>query len=189
MEISEIKEKLKIMLPEKRLIHSLNVVKESIKLSKIYNLNTGKCEIAALLHDCAKYLTKEQVNYYVEKYNIELDNMEKEDIALSHSIIGSYIVKYEFNINDEEILNGIRYHTTGRENMSLFEKIIFIADLIEEKRDFPGVNELREKTYSKKLDEALLISFNNTIKYVIDSDKLIHPRTIEARNYILKNKI
>jgi predicted HD superfamily hydrolase involved in NAD metabolism len=188
MEINEMKEKLKTMLPEKRLIHSLNVVKEAVKLSKIYEIDKNKAEIAALLHDCAKYLNKDQVNYYVDKYNIKLDDMEREDIALSHSIIGSYIAKHEFNIDDEEILNGIKYHTTGRENMSLFEKIIFMADLIEEGRKFPGLDELREKAYTKKLDEALLISFNNTIKYLIDIDKLIHPRTIKARNYILQNK-
>ncbi|HSQ34031.1 MAG TPA: HD domain-containing protein, partial [Peptostreptococcaceae bacterium] len=80
------------------------------------------------------------------------------------------------------------YHTTGRENMSLLEKIIYIADLIEEGRQYPGLDELREKAYNKELNEALLISFNNTIKHVIDSDKLIHPRTIKARNHILRNK-
>jgi predicted HD superfamily hydrolase involved in NAD metabolism len=188
MKIDEIKEKLKTMLPEKRLIHSLNVVKESIKLSKIYEIDEEKCIIAALLHDCAKYFTKEQVYYYVSEYNIDLDDMEEDDISLSHSIIGSYIAKYKFNIVDEEILNAIRYHTTGRENMSLLEKIIYIADLIEEGRKYLGLDKLREKAYNKELDEALLISFNNTIKYVIDIDKLIHPRTIKARNYILKNK-
>jgi predicted HD superfamily hydrolase involved in NAD metabolism len=188
MEINAMKEKLKTMLPEKRLIHSLNVVKESIKLSKLYNIDEEKCVLSALLHDCAKYLSEDEINYYVNKYNIKLDDMEKEDIALSHSAIGYYIAKHEFNINDEEILNGIRYHTTGRENMSLLEKIIYIADLIEEGRKYPGLDKLREKAYNKELDEALLISFNNTIKYVIDIDKLIHPRTIKARNYILRNK-
>lgn len=189
MEINEIKEKLKTMLPEKRLIHSLSVVDESIKLSKIYNLDSNKCIVASLLHDCAKYIDKDKINYYVDKYNIKLDDMERENLALSHSIIGSYIAKYEFNIDDDEILNAIKYHTTGNENMTLLEKVIFIADMIEEGRKYPGVDELRQKVYNKELDEALLISFNNTVKYVIDNNNLIHPRTIKARNYILKSLI
>ena len=70
--------------------------------------------------------------------------------------------------------------------MTLLDKIIYMADLIEEDRDFPRVDELRDLTYSGKIDEALLLSFNNTIKFVIDKNQLIHPRTVSARNYILR---
>ena len=83
----------------------------------------------------------------------------------------------------------IKYHTTGKEDMDIIEKIIYIADLIEEDRDFPGVEELRDLVYNKELDKALLISFNNTIKFVIDNNQLIHNRTVDARNYLIKNKI
>ena len=89
-------------------------------------------------------------------------------------------------IDDEDIINAVRYHTTGREDMTLLDKIIYMADLIEEDRDFPRVDELRNLSYSGKLDEALLLSFNNTIKFVIDKNQLIHPRTVSARNYILR---
>ena len=71
--------------------------------------------------------------------------------------------------------------------MSLLEKIIYMADLIEESRNFPNVDLLRNLSYSGKLDEALLISFDNTIKFVIDNKQLIHPRTVSARNYIMRN--
>ncbi len=106
-----------------------------------------------------------------------------------NSLIGSYIAKYEFGINDKDIINAIKYHTTGKEDMNLIEKIIYIADLIEEDRDFPGVEVLRDLVYNKQLDKALLISFNNTIKLVIDNNQLIHNRTVNARNYLIKNKI
>ena len=96
---------------------------------------------------------------------------------------------YPIGDNDKDIINAIKYHTTGKEDMDIIEKIIYIADLIEEDRDFPGVEELRDLVYNKELDKALLISFNNTIKFVIDNNQLIHNRTVDARNYLIKNKI
>lgn len=186
MDIKNIMTKLKVMLPEHRITHSEGVAKSAIKLSEIYGYDKEKAYLAAILHDCAKYLSKEEVEYYVEKYNINLDSYEKNNIALSHSIIGAVLAKNEFDIKDDEIINAIRYHTTGKENMSNLEKIVYIADLIEENRIYPGVEELRELAYNKQIDEALLKSFDNTIKLVIDRKQTIHPRTIEARNYIIK---
>lgn len=189
MDIKQIEKTLKGMLPERRLKHSLNVSKCAVKLSEIYKCDKEKAEIAGLVHDCAKYFTDEQIEDSIERFNVELDPLEVNNIALSHSVIGSYVAVDVFNIKDEEIINAIKYHTTGKENMSLLEKIIYMADLIEEDRNFPRVEELRELTYSGKLEEALLLSFNNTIKFVIDNNQLIHPRTIKARNYILEELI
>lgn len=189
MDIKQIEKILKGMLPERRLKHSLNVSKCAVKLSEIYKCDKEKAEIAGLVHDCAKYFTDEQIEDSIKRFNVELDPLEVNNIALSHSVIGSYVAVDIFNIKDEEIINAIKYHTTGKENMSLLEKIIYIADLIEEDRNFPRVEELRELTYSGKLEEALLLSFNNTIKFVIDNNQLIHPRTIKARNYILEELI
>lgn len=189
MDIKQIEKILKGMLPERRLKHSLNVSKCAVKLSEIYKCDKEKAEIAGLVHDCAKYFSDEQIEDCIEKFNVELDPLEVNNIALSHSVIGSYVAVDIFNIKDEEIINAIKYHTTGKENMSLLEKIIYMADLIEEDRNFPRVEELRELTYSGKLEEALLLSFNNTIKFVIDNNQLIHPRTIKARNYILEELI
>lgn len=185
MDCNQIEKILKEMLPEKRLKHSLSVSKCAVELSEIYKYDKEKAKIAGLVHDCAKYFTDEQIEDCVKKFNINLDPLEENNIALSHSIVGSYVAKEVFNINDEEILSAIKYHTTGRENMSLLEKIIYMADLVEEGRKFPKVEELRNLTFSGKLDEALLLSFNNTIKFVIDNKQLIHPRTVSARNYIL----
>lgn len=189
MNYKEIEEKLKEMLPERRLKHSRNVSKCALKLSEIYNCDKEKAEIAGLIHDCAKYFNDEQVENCIKKFNIELDPLEKNNIALSHSVIGSYVAKEVFNIEDEEIINAIKYHTTGREDMSLLEKIIYIADLIEEDRNFPKVEEIRKLTYEGELDKAMILSFNNTIKFVIEKNQLIHPRTVKARNYILSKSI
>ncbi|MGL5328581.1 MAG: bis(5'-nucleosyl)-tetraphosphatase (symmetrical) YqeK [Peptostreptococcaceae bacterium] len=181
-----IKEKLNKMLPKRRVKHSLNVADCAMKLCEIYKYDKEKTYMAAMLHDCAKYLDKDEVNYYVKKHNIELDELERNNLALSHSVIGSYIAKYEFKIDDEDIIDAIKYHTTGKENMNLIEKIIYIADMIEEDRNFPGVEDLRRLTFEGLLDEALLKSFDNTIKFVIDNKQLIHPRTVSARNYLMK---
>lgn len=189
MDIKQIEKTLKGMLPERRLKHSLNVSKCAVKLSEIYKCDKEKAEIAGLVHDCAKYFTDEQIEDSIKRFNVELDPLEVNNIALSHSVIGSYVAVDIFSVKDEEIINAIKYHTTGKENMSLLEKIIYMADLIEEDRNFPRVEELRELTYSGKLEEALLLSFNNTIKFVIDNNQLIHPRTIKARNYILEELI
>lgn len=189
MDYKQIENLLKEMLPEKRLKHSLNVSKCAAKLSEIYKCDKEKAEIAGLVHDCAKYFTDEQVKDCVKRFNIELDPLEVNNIALSHSIVGSHVAKELFNIEDEEIINAIKYHTTGRENMSLLEKIIYMSDLVEEGRNFPRVEELRELTFGGKLEEALILSFNNTIKFVIDNNQLIHPRTVSARNYILSTNI
>lgn len=186
MDLKNILIQLETMLPKHRMIHSKGVAQSAIRLSEIYDCNKEKSYIAGILHDCAKYLNEEQVEYYVNKYNIKLDEYEKNNIALSHSIIGSVIAKNEFNITDEEIIDAIRYHTTGKEDMNKLEKIIYMADLIEENRVYPGVEELRQLAYNKQMDEALLKSFDNTIKLVIKRKQTIHPRTIEARNYILK---
>ena len=188
MDCKQIEKLLKEMLPETRLNHSLSVSKCAIKLSEIYKCDKEKAKIAGLVHDCAKYFTNEQIEDCVKKFNIELDPLEVNNRALSHSVIGSYVAREVFNINDEEILSAIKYHTTGKENMSLLEKIIYMADLVEEGRKFPKVEELRELTFGGKLDEALLLSFNNTIKFIIDNNQLIHPRTVSARNYILNKR-
>ena len=189
IDTKQIIEKLNTMLKPKRLEHSINVAKCAIKLSEIYGYDKEKAYLAGLVHDCAKYFTKEQVDSYVEKYNIELDPLEVDNIALSHSIIGSFAIQDVFNIQDMDIINAVRYHTTGRENMSILEKIIFMADMIEEDRNFPGVDELRKLSFNGQLDKALITSLNNTIKFVIENNQLIHPRSVKARNYLMQENI
>ena len=135
MNLDQIKEKLKELLTEKRYVHSLNVAESAKKLAEIYGADEEKAYLAGVVHDCAKYFKTDKVDYYVAKYNIELDELEVGNISLSHSIIGSYVVKYDFGIDDDDIISSVRYHTTGRENMSILEKIIFMADMIEEGRN------------------------------------------------------
>lgn len=186
MNKSEMIDKLKEYLPEKRITHSLNVARAAVKLSEIYGAEKEKAEIAGILHDTAKYIKHYNVESYCIKYGIELDEMEKKSTALSHSIVGMYIAKNEFGIEDEDILGAIRYHTTGKPEMSLLEKVVYVADLIEDGRDYPGVDELRDLAYNGYLEEAIVKSIDNTISVIIRKKSLMHLRTIEARNYYLK---
>ncbi len=178
-------EKLKDYLPEKRWTHSLNVAKAAVQLSDLVGCDSQKAEIAGILHDAAKYVKLADVGSYCEKYNIHLDDMEKKSTALSHSVLGSYIARYEFGIEDENILSAIRYHTTAKPDMNILEKIIYVADVIEVGRDYPGVDDLREVAFSGDLDRAVLMALENAILSVIRKKAPLHLRTIEARNYYL----
>lgn len=189
MNLENINQRLNQMLTAGRLNHSNNVAKCAVKLCEIYGCDKEKAYLAGIAHDCAKYLSDKEVEDYVNKYEIYLDPIEDGNRSLSHSVIGSYICKYEFGIDDEDVINAIKYHTTGREDMCLLEKIIYIADLIEEGRKFPAVNILRDLAYKGELDEALLTSFNNTLMFVINKKEEIHPRTVMARNYLIKEKL
>ncbi|MEG0250127.1 MAG: bis(5'-nucleosyl)-tetraphosphatase (symmetrical) YqeK [Peptostreptococcus sp.] len=186
MNKSEMIEKLSDYLPEKRIRHSLNVAKAAVKLCEFCECDKEKAEIAGILHDTAKYIKFAKVGDYCEKYGIELDELEKNSTALSHSVVGAYIAKYEFGIEDEEILNAIRYHTTGRPAMKPLEKVIYLADLIEDGRDYPGVDELRELAYSGKIDEVIVKSIDNTIINILNRRLPLHVRTVEARNYYIR---
>ncbi|MCX7951367.1 MAG: bis(5'-nucleosyl)-tetraphosphatase (symmetrical) YqeK [Clostridiales bacterium] len=170
-------------LTKNRFIHSLNVAKVAVELAKIYNIDIYNAEVAALLHDNAKSLNNEELMYYVDKYNIKLDDVDLFSPQILHSYVGAYLAKDNFDI-DEDIFNAIYNHTVGRKNMSMLEKIIFIADIIEEGRNFNGVEELRELAF-KDINKAIIMSCEKTIEYVISKGLLLHLNTIELRNYLI----
>lgn len=182
----EIKTILKRNLKDSRYNHTIGVEKSAIKLAEIYEESIDKVIISSLFHDFAKYMTDEELHYYVKEYNIELDEIEKLDYSIIHGKVAKFIAKYEYNIDDVDVLNSIEYHTTGRKNMTKLEKIIYLADYIEENRNYDGVDNLRRLAYEVGLNEALLESFNNSINFLLKKSVLIHKNTVEARNQILK---
>ena len=141
----EYKDKLFKDLGEKRFNHSMRVVDMALKLNEIYKIDEDKVYLAAFFHDCAKYNEQK----YIKLLEIDNDEMSKKLIQSPtlHSYIGAKVAKKVYNIKDKDILNAINYHTTGRANMSDLEKIIFLADAIEEKRDYDGVDEIRKKSF------------------------------------------
>lgn len=181
---AEIMEYLKQNLSKKRLKHSIGVSDTARMLALHYGCDPDKAELAGLLHDCAREKTMAELIQYVRAEGIEPDEMSMSMRELLHGPAAVYICRKTFNINDEEVLSAIRYHTIGKVNMTLLEKIIFLADYIEPSRDFKGVKKLRDLAYSD-LDGALLAAFDSTIEYILAKKAYIHIDTIAARNYLL----
>ncbi|MDI3534208.1 MAG: hypothetical protein PWQ82_573 [Thermosediminibacterales bacterium] len=175
---------LKNIINDKLLKHSIGVEKTAIKLAKVYKAETEKAAVAGLLHDCAKGFTDEQLLKKAVDFDILLDSVSKQQPQLIHGPVGAQMAKHIFGVDDIEIIRAIEIHTTGDQNMSVLDKIVYLADYVEPDRDFPGVDALRKLAF-ENLDKACLFAFNNTLKYVIDNNWLIHPKTVIARNDIL----
>lgn len=182
-------EEIKIYLSRKlkadRYNHVLGVVEMSEKLAKRYGADVKKARLAALIHDLAKYEGGEALIRIAKENGYDLDEVEKKAPYLLHGFAAAVIAKKDMGIEDEDVLNAAIYHTTGRENMTLLEKIIYIADYIEPNRSYKGVDELRDITF-ENLDRGLMMAFDNTIKFVLDKGALLHSRTVDGRNYLVK---
>lgn len=179
----EYEDKIKEKIGGKRYKHSIRVYQTALDIND--GIDSQKIKEASLLHDCAKY----NEDYYLEKYRNLIDFSDDiiDNKFVLHAFLGSIVAKEEYNIEDREVLDAIRYHTTGRVNMTKLDKIIFLADAMEPKRSYPGVDKLRELAH-KDLNQAVLFSLNGTIKSLIDRDIEIFRLTIDARNYLIKEK-
>jgi predicted HD superfamily hydrolase involved in NAD metabolism len=184
--MDSIQDKLKNMISVERYNHSIGVQETAIKLADRYGANSNKASIAGLVHDCAKGLNHDEMLKAAKKYGIEVNDVTKSQPGLLHGPVGSCMARELFSINDEEVLHAIWYHTTGCRDMSLLDKIIYIADYIEPSRDFKGVDKLRAAAF-QDIDRAVLLALDNTIKFVIEKNQLLDLLTIEARNFMLVN--
>ncbi|MFA1733627.1 bis(5'-nucleosyl)-tetraphosphatase (symmetrical) YqeK [Fusobacterium animalis] len=183
---NELKEIVKSKMSLKRFTHTLGVVEMSEKLAKIYNADIEKCKVAALLHDICKEMDMEYIkNICKNNFMNELSEEDLENNEILHGFAGSYYVKTELGINDKEILNAIKYHTIGAKNMTLVEKIVYIADAIEYGRNYPSVVEIREETF-KNLDKGILMEIEHKKKYLESIGKKSHPNTYKFKKEILK---
>lgn len=172
-------------LNKQRFEHSLRVADTAKELAKRYSADIEKAKLAGLVHDCAKNMSDEEMINIISENNCDEIYIKTE--ALMHGLAGGIIAKNVMKITDEEVLNAVIYHTTGRENMSTLEKIIYIADYIEPMRNFEGVEKLRDLAY-KDLDEALLLSLSQTINYVVQRNQPLHLDTVKARNFLIMKK-
>ncbi len=177
----EIMAVLKERLTPRRYIHSLNVAESATMLARIYGADEEKAYTAGLVHDSCKDMPAGlQLSYLLEN-KVEMTDLEINTAKLYHAMSGKVFARNEFGIEDEDMLNAVRYHTTGRRGMSLLEKIIFVADFISDERDYNGVEIMREKAV-RSLDEAIVEGLSFTIKDLIDAERLVHPDTLDAYN-------
>ncbi|ABW19287.1 bis(5'-nucleosyl)-tetraphosphatase (symmetrical) YqeK [Alkaliphilus oremlandii] len=182
--IRQIHQQLKNNVSERRYRHILGVIDAAVYLARKYDENEESAYIAALFHDYAKNYSKEELMQYMNQYDLKTDEIMQSTYQLLHGKVGAHIARISYNIDNEDILNAIEYHTTGRKGMSKLEKIIYLADFIELGRDYPGVEDLRLIS-EEGLDKAMVQALNNTIGYVLSMGSLLHTNTIEARNEII----
>ena len=191
MNMEVIKANVRNFLDEKRYEHVKRVAKCAVELAKIYGVPVEKVETSAWLHDVAKFFDLSvMIDLTKGKYPEVADKMSQ-STAVLHGFAGAEFVRQNydlFGVDDEEILDGIKYHTIGCENMSTLAKIIYLADAIEEKRSWEGVEKARELA-KIDLDEAIKFEIEEKLKYLLAKDSIIHPNVIKFRNSIIANKI
>lgn len=165
--------------------HVMRVAQYAVYLAALHGIDPYKAYIAALAHDCTKYMSDNEQLEYFEKNGISLTRDELETPKIYHQISGAHFAKDHFGIDDEDVLNAVRYHTTGRSGMSTLERLVCLADSIEPGRDFPGVDEMR-KAAKTSLDRALLMSFERLIEYIKERGLNMNGQTLEARDCLRK---
>ena len=176
--------RLGTLMDQKRLKHSIGVSRCAAELAEKYGVDTEKAELTGLIHDCAKCLSYDESMRLCQKYGFEPDEISKANKALLHAPLGAFLAEDIFRIQDREILDAIACHTTGKKGMTLFEKVICLADYIEESRQYPGVEDIRAYAF-RDINKALLVALELSIRNVMDRGKLLHPMTVEARNDLL----
>ena len=162
----KLRKKVKDVMTKARYEHTLGVEFTAASLAMRYEIDIDKAEIAGLLHDCAKCIDDEDKFDDCKKYKIELTDVEKRNPFLIHSKLGAVYANKLYGIDDEEIIAAIRFHTTGKPDMTMLEKIIFIADYIEPGRDkAPNLQEIRKMSFVD-IDEAMYMILKDTLEYL-----------------------
>lgn len=186
--MKKINKYLKKHLTKERYEHTLGVAYTATALAMKYNPDTSnslfiqKAKVAGLLHDCAKCMENEKKLKICKKNNIPYSQIELENPYLLHGKVGAFIAQQKFNIQDKDILNAITWHTTGRPDMSLLEKIVFIADYIEPSRKPISELDVIRKLAFEDIDQAMIKILSNTLHYLERKGIPIDSMTQETYN-------
>jgi predicted HD superfamily hydrolase involved in NAD metabolism len=178
---------VKEQITKHRYEHTLGVMETASRLAVKYGVNVKQAETAAILHDYCKFWPEDKMREIIERTPAIPKDLLEHDKELWHAHVGAEVVRRDLGIQDNEILDAIRYHTSGRENMAPLEKVVCLADYIEPGRHFPGVEELRELA-EEDMDHALARAFGNTITFLVNREKKVYPLTVFARNSLVKPK-
>jgi len=190
MTAEECKNIIKKKMSKKRYIHSLNVCSEAVRLAAKYGGDNKlselikKAEIAGLLHDITKEADVETHLKIFKENNVILNSAENATVKLWHALSGSAYIQSALHINDQDILNAVKYHTTGRKNMSVLEKIIFVADFTSRERDYKDADIIRKKA-NINLEDAMLYGISFSLTDLINRQYVIAPNSFELYNQLI----
>lgn len=174
-------------LDDYRYEHSINVAEKAAEIAGQYGADIEKAYLAGLLHDVTKNLTDEEQLHFFDTFGIMLTDAEKSSPKVWHAISAWVFIKEELGIKEKDILDAVRYHTTGRADMSLLEKVVYIADFTSKDRKYPDVDVLR-KIVSENLEDGVIYALSYTISSLSGKNKVIHPDTFNAYNQLLLSK-
>ena len=178
--------RLRKELDFKRYEHTCGVAYTSAALAMRWDADVNKAYLAGLLHDCAKGMSDDDRLDICKKKGIYVSEVEYDNPSLLHAKVGAYLAKTVYESDDEDILSAITYHTTGRAEMTLLEKIVFSADYLEPNRNHdPELPMIRRMAFTD-LDEAILKIYENTMRHLKNSTKVLDPTTEEAYRYYQK---
>lgn len=168
---------MKKVQDSRRYEHTLGVAYTATALAMRYNAPLKEAQMAGMLHDCAKCLSDEKRLSICEKHRISVTEVERRNPFLLHAKVGAYLAEKKYGVRNQDVLNAIRYHTTGRENMSLLEKIVFVADYIEPgRKQAPNLQEIRQLAFMD-IDRAMLRILEDTVYYLNGGSGEIDPAT------------
>lgn len=174
------------MIKAKRIPHVGGTEAAAVALAERWGADVNHARRAAILHDCTKYLCMEEQLKLCARYGIVLDELEKQAVKLLHAKTGAAVARAIYGVPDD-IYRAIYWHTTGHADMTILEKIIYLADYMEPTRDFPGVEELRKRAECD-LDSAVLLGFEMSIQEMKDRGMPIHHNTVEARDFLQQQR-
>ncbi len=173
-------------VPDSRLQHILRVEQMSVELAGYHNLDVAKAAQAGLMHDLAKYFKPQVLLQMAQSEGLELDPVDEANPHLLHAEVSAIVARDRFGVQDEEILQAIRNHTLGRFGMSLLSCTVFLADSLEPGRGNSGELEALRQESRQNLYQAVWGTCDYSLKYLIETHRLIHPRTILTRNWAMQ---
>lgn len=190
MKIIEISQKLRKQLENElkpdRFDHTLGVAYTAANMAFLYGADIEKALIAGYLHDCAKCMSHDEQIKICEKNNIEITEVERKNHSLLHAKVGMYLARTKYDVYDTEILGAIRWHTTGREDMTLLEKIVYIADFIEPNRKpLENMAEIRKEAFTD-IDRCLAHILHDSVIYLKTIGKEVDEATMNAYEFYKK---
>lgn len=183
-DIANIRKEMETVLSSKRYAHTLGVAYTAAALAMAHGEPMEDAMIAGLLHDCAKSMHGSELVAICEKARLNVTAVERSNpTALLHAKAGAYLAQHKYGVNDDNILNAIRYHTTGRPDMSRLEKILYIADYIEPNRKQPAELDMIRRIAFQDLDWTMEKILANTLAYLRTTDGQLDDMTIKTYNF------